>query len=110
MVFSRWSGGGWYTARKAHAQLRNTLFLQGARTGPDDTQLDAVLPQIDLIVCQVEHLQGDLPSSVRSERAAKEITGFLPLALARRVMDGYVLAETDPRANGWLMLRRRAMQ
>ncbi len=110
VVFSRWAGGGWYTARKVHAQLRNTLFVHGARTGQDDTHLDAVLPQVDLIVCQVEELQGDLPSSVRTERAGKEIAGFLPPGLARRVMDEYVLAETDPRATGWLLLRRRAVK
>jgi hypothetical protein len=107
-VISGWTGGGWYAAMKTPPPFRNTLFVPGVRTRSDDAQFADRLAGTGLLVCQVPALPGDLPSAVRLERLRGELNNVLPADLVRRVMDGYVLAETDPRATGWLLLRRRS--
>ena len=108
VVISGWTGGGWYAGQKQPPSLRNTLFVPGVRTRSDDAQFADRLAGTGLLVCQVPALPGDLPPDVRVERLRGELANLLPADVLRRVMDEYVLAETDPRATGWLLLRRRS--
>lgn len=108
VVISGWTGGGWYAAQRTPPPFRNTLFVPGVRTRSDDAQFADRLAGTGLLVCQVPALPGDLPPAARLERLREELANFLPADVARRVMDEYVLAETDPRATGWLLLRRRS--
>ena len=107
IVFSNWLGGGWYAAERKWAPLRNTLFVTGTRTANDQDQLREQLPKTDLLVCLLTVPGTKGPTDNRLARLRQELSRVLPTDLLQRVLAEYMVAETDPGLENWLLLRRR---
>ncbi|HTH47341.1 MAG TPA: hypothetical protein VMB21_07505, partial [Candidatus Limnocylindria bacterium] len=107
IAFTGWNGGGWYAAAQETALVRNTLFVPGKLTPADLDQLRAQLPHADLLVFLMTEPWKKGASDDRLLRLRQELAPLLPADLRQRVFDEYVVAETDPGLENWLLLRRR---
>lgn len=107
LVFSDWSGGGWYAARRVNAPVRNAMFVHGIRTAADNLQFGSQLRDVQLLVFAVPGLSGNAPAFERLASLKPYLLRRLPEDLTKRVLEEYEVLESDPHVDGWLLLRRR---
>jgi hypothetical protein len=107
IAFSNWLGGGWYAAQQERAPLRNTIFVARMRNAADQDELREQLAHTELLVFLMTGPWKKGTTDDRLLRLRQELSALLPADLGQRILDEYVVAETDPRLDNWLMLRRR---